>query len=365
MSKYLFLFCLLFGMSSTAMAQPGPNDPPQLSLPLTFSTSQKSVTIFFGLDVRATDNYDAAAGLGEEPSLPPWSFDMEARFLRPNSSYTPRDFRFGDGSNATVNYFIEFQKGQNDFDALTISWDLPPYATGVMKDVVTGNFLNVPMAGEGSMQVADDGFGAPVFTRLQMTITYTNIPDGILPVELTSFDALVDGSDVVLNWATASETNNAGFEVQQLVGGVYQTLGFVTGFGTTNEAQAYSFRVADVAAGPQSFRLKQIDFDGTFAYSDVVTVELALDGAFAFAPAAPNPFNPQTQFSLTVARAQQVRLAVYDMLGREVALLHDGSLDAQEAHLFRFEAGNLPSGRYFIHATGEFFSSAQTVVLMK
>ncbi|MEZ4703537.1 MAG: T9SS type A sorting domain-containing protein, partial [Rhodothermales bacterium] len=201
--------------------------------------------------------------------------------------------------------------------------------------------------------------------KLQMTITYANIPDGILPVELTSFDGVVDGSDVVLAWETASETNNAGFEVQQLIGGGYQTLAFVSGYGTTNEAQAYSYRVTGVAAGTHSFRLKQVDFDGTFAYSDAVTVELALEGAFAFAPAAPNPFNPQTQFSLTVARQQHVRLAVYDMIGRQVALLHDGTLAAQEAHLFRFEASNLPSGRYFIQATGEVFSSTQTVVLMK
>lgn len=365
MSKYLFLALVFFGFTLTASAQPGPNDPPQVNLVLTFATPLRSTTINFGLDVRATDGHDVEPGLGENSVLPPMSLAMEARFNRADGSSTLADYRFGDGSNVTAVHTIEFRKEKDDDGDVTISWNLPPYATGVLKDVINGSIVNAPMAGVGNTVIPDDGSGDPVVGKLLMTITYTNIPDGVLPVELTSFDALVDGSDVILAWETASETNNAGFEIQQLVGGSYQAIGFVSGFGTTNEAQAYSFRIANVAAGTHSFRLKQIDFDGAFAYSDVVTAELALDGMFAFAPAAPNPFNPQTQFSLTVGRQQFVRLAVYDMIGRQVALLHEGSLEAQEAHLFRFEADNLPSGRYFIQATGEFFSSAQAVVLSK
>jgi hypothetical protein len=366
MSRYIFLLLVFFGLAHSAVAQPGPSAPPQVDLQLTLSTSKGSAILNFGLDVRATEGYDDEPGLAENREMPPWSLAMEARFVRAsNSSYTVRDYHFGDGSNVTVNHFFEFQKGQNDNDPVTIAWDLPPYATGVLKDVITGNFLNVPMAGVGSTQIADDGSGDPVVSKLQMTITYANIPDGILPVELTAFDGVLDGSDVVLAWETASETNNAGFEVQHYVGSGFETIGYVAGHGTTNEAQAYVYRVPGVAAGTHRFRLKQIDFDGTFAYSDEVTVERALDGAFAFSPAAPNPFNPQTQFTLTVARAQHVVLSVYDMLGRRVALLHEGTLEAGEAQLFRFEAGSLPSGRYFIQATGEFFSSAQTVVLQK
>jgi hypothetical protein len=365
MSKYLFLALFFFGFTVIASAQPGPNDAPQVDLVLTLATPSHSTTLNFGLDVRATDGYDAEAGLREFSNLPPWTLAMEARFVRSNASYTLADYRFGDGANVTAVHTIEFRKDQFDNGAVTISWNLPPYATGVLKDVINGSIVNAPMAGAGNTVIADDGSGDPIVSKLQMTITYTNIPDGVLPVELTSFDALIDGSDVVLAWETASETNNAGFEVQQLVGGSYQAIGFVSGFGTTNEAQSYSYRIANVAAGTHSFRLKQIDFDGAFAYSDVVKAELALNGMFAFAPAAPNPFNPQTQFSLTVGRQQFVRLAVYDMIGRQVALLHEGSLEAQEAHLFRFEANNLPSGRYFIQATGEFFSSAQAVVLSK
>ncbi|MDZ4699004.1 MAG: hypothetical protein SH809_04785 [Rhodothermales bacterium] len=365
MSKYLFLALIFFGFTFSASAQPGPNDPPQVDLVITLSTPLHSTTINFGLDVRATEGHDEEAGLREVNNLPPWTLGMEARFQRTNSSYTLADYRFGDGSNITAVHTIEFRKDQFDNGDVTISWNLPPYATGVLKDVINGSIVNVPMAGAGNTVIPDDGSGDPIVGKLLMTIIYTNIPDGVLPVELTAFDALVDGSDVVLAWETASETNNAGFEVQQLVGDSYQTLGFVSGFGTTNDAQSYSYRVTNVAAGVHSFRLKQIDFDGAFAYSDVATAELALDGMFAFAPAAPNPFNPQTQFSLTVGRQQHVRLAVYDMIGRQVALLHEGSLEAQEAHLFRFEANNLPSGRYFIQATGEFFSSAQAVVLSK
>ncbi|MDX1440231.1 MAG: hypothetical protein R3284_10040, partial [Rubricoccaceae bacterium] len=83
-----------------------------------------------------------------------------------------------------------------------------------------------------------------------------------VPVELTSFDAQVSGDDVVLSWETASETNNAGFEVQLKQGNDWQVLGFVEGNGTTTEAQTYSYRAEDMDVGTHTFRLKQIDYDG-------------------------------------------------------------------------------------------------------
>jgi len=94
----------------------------------------------------------------------------------------------------------------------------------------------------------------------------------VIPVELTSFTASVNERDVILNWTTATELNNQGFEIQRNSGNDFQVVGFVNGHGTTTETQEYSFTDA-VTTGSYSYRLKQVDFDGTFEYSDVVKVE--------------------------------------------------------------------------------------------
>ncbi len=193
-----------------------------------------------------------------------------------------------------------------------------------------------------------------------------------LPIELEGFGAVVDGGDIHLTWRTASETNNAGFEVQHRSGragaatpDAYTALGFVEGHGTTSQAQSYAWNVAAADPGWHQFRLKQLDLDGSVAYSPVVEVFVELPTAYVLSEAWPNPFNPQTQFTLMVKQPQQVRLAVYNTLGQEVALLHEGLLAAEEVHTFRFEAGALPSGLYLYRAAGEHFIATRTMVLAK
>lgn len=195
-----------------------------------------------------------------------------------------------------------------------------------------------------------------------------------LPIELEQFGAVMAGEDILLTWQTASETNNAGFEVQHRAGraetpapqpDAYTTLGFVDGHGTTSQAQSYTWRIANADPGWHRFRLKQVDLDGSFAYSPVVEVFVDLPTAYVLSEAYPNPFNPQTQFTLTLKQAQQVRIAVYNALGQEVALLHEGLLGASEPHRFTFTAGTLPSGTYLYRAIGEHFIATRTAVLAK
>ncbi len=194
---------------------------------------------------------------------------------------------------------------------------------------------------------------------------------GVLPVELTSFDALVDGDAVQLAWTTASETNNAGFEVHlhnlpSAIGNLpWQVLGFVDGHGTTEQAQGYGYRVEGLAPGRYAFRLKQIDYDGSFAYSPAVEVSVALPQAFLLSAAYPNPFNPETRFTLQLRRGQPVAIHVYDVLGRRVQTLFDGTLEAGQARVFRFEAGDLPGGAYLIRVEAAAFSATQRVVLVR
>jgi len=199
-----------------------------------------------------------------------------------------------------------------------------------------------------------------------------------LPVELFAFDAVLDGDAAQLRWETASETNNAGFEVQHLSeihnptlvpaqAGIqnWNVLGWIDGHGTTEVPQAYTYRVVDLTPGIHRFRLKQIDYDGAFEYSPEVEVVVEMSGLFQASRAYPNPFNPETNFSLTIAREQHVQVAVYDVLARRVALLHDGFFPAQTARSFVFDAGLLPSGLYVIHVQGEYFTTTQLVTLLK
>src|SRR5690606_3228436 len=180
--------------------------------------------------------------------------------------------------------------------------------------------------------------------------------DADLPVELFSFTATRDGEDVVLRWETASETNNAGFEVEYAVVPAVETrhgaslpwqrLAFVDGGGTTAEARTYAYRASGLAPGAHRFRLKQVDFDGAFAYSPEVEAVVELPGDYLLSAVYPNPFNPRAAFTLAVRRAQHVTVALYDLLGRRVALLHDGVLEANETYRFDIDGAALASGSY-------------------
>ena len=187
--------------------------------------------------------------------------------------------------------------------------------------------------------------GAPLPGRESIETAY-NFTE-TLPVELTRFDALADGRAVTLRWTTASERINAGFEVEMRAPeAAWQTLAFVPGAGTTTEAQSYTHRVGDLAPGTYHFRLRQIDLDGAFAYGPEVTVEVALPEALTLSDAYPNPFNPTTTFSFTVARPGAAVVEVFDLLGRVVARPFDGAAEPGRRYEATFDATGLPSGLY-------------------
>ena len=188
-----------------------------------------------------------------------------------------------------------------------------------------------------------------------------------LPVELAAFEATLDGEAALLRWTTTSETGNAGFEVEHAAPGAvgFRTLGFVEGRGTAADTHDYAFQVERLAPGTHRFRLRQLDLDGSARYSGEVAVEVALPEQAYLSPAYPNPFNPRTRFTLEVKRAQAVRIEAFDALGRRVALLHEGVLEAGREHRFTFEAGGLASGVYLLRATGETFVQTRRATLLK
>lgn len=189
-----------------------------------------------------------------------------------------------------------------------------------------------------------------------------------LPVELIVFDALVDGRDVLLAWETASETNNAGFFVERALAAhpeAFEPVGWVDGVGTTERAQSYQYRLNGLEPGRHVFRLKQIDYDGTFEYHPEVEVVVEMAETFVLEPAYPNPFNPQTQLRFGVNRTQAVQAALYDMLGRQVQTLYQGVAQEGQMHALMVDGSALPSGFYLVRIAGENFFTSQTITLLK
>ncbi|MDY0082339.1 MAG: T9SS type A sorting domain-containing protein [Ignavibacteriaceae bacterium] len=203
-----------------------------------------------------------------------------------------------------------------------------------------------------------------------------------IPVELFSFTASVLENKVELNWSTATETNNSGFEILKKKSGdrsqesEWENIGFVPGHGTTIETQHYSFTDNHVNPGKYQYRLKQIDFDGTFEYSKTIEVEVNSPTKFYLEQNYPNPFNPSTKIkysipSVTLRQAQSdnwVTLKVYDVLGNEVATLVNEYKPAGTYEVnFNSnsdEGQNLSSGIYFYQLkAGDFVQSKKMMYL--
>ena len=187
----------------------------------------------------------------------------------------------------------------------------------------------------------------------------------IVPVELTSFTVNVDKDNVNLSWSTATETNNQGFEIQRSSGdNDFESVGYVPGFGTTTETQSYSFTDSKVEEGNYSYRLKQIDFNGTFDYSDEVTIDVSVPLEFALEQNYPNPFNPSTVIKYSIPEDGFVTVDVYNLLGENVASLVNVIQKAGRYEI-NFNASNLASGFYVYTLKSGNFNSVKKMLLMK
>jgi subtilisin family serine protease len=192
----------------------------------------------------------------------------------------------------------------------------------------------------------------------------------MIPVELASFTASVDENSVTLNWSTATETNNSGFAIERktALDERWKEIGFVPGFGTTTERKSYSFKDENLTMGSYSYRIKQIDFDGTFEYSSAVVVEVYAPEKYTLAQNFPNPFNPATTIEFSIPQASNVKIEIYNIVGELVASLVNKTLDAGY-HRINFNAGSLPSGTYVyrLKAIGQngIFTDTKKMLLMK
>lgn len=189
--------------------------------------------------------------------------------------------------------------------------------------------------------------------------------DTAMPVQLSGFWAMIDGEAAQLRWATAGETNNAGFEVQHAMDGDFVTRAFVEGHGTTSQPQRYAFTTSGLITGTHRFRLRQVDTDGTASLSPVVAVQVTASSPYELTRPAPNPFHESATLTLTVTQPQQVEAMLYDVLGRRVATLHRGPVPAHQPTPLRVDGDVLSSGLYIVRVIGDGFAVSHKVTVLQ
>lgn len=223
----------------------------------------------------------------------------------------------------------------------------------------TGQFANWQSA-QGS------GIGGGIEANLSFALFGNS---GVVPVELTSFIAAALDNKVTLKWSTASEINNNGFQIERNSGNGFVTVGFVSGKGTTTEVQNYSYTDNGLTSGSYAYRLKQVDFDGTFDYSNTVEVDVIGITEFALKQNYPNPFNPSTKIAFGLAVESFVSLKIFNILGQEISTIINRNL-ATGIHEYNFNASGLNSGVYFYKleangVDGQKFTSVKKMIISK
>ena len=201
-------------------------------------------------------------------------------------------------------------------------------------------------------------------------IIIDNILGEPFPVELSFFNANVTDNIVILKWRTETEIDNYGFKVLRQFSIVEQddewvTVGFVYGNGNSNSPIEYEF-IDEVVGkvGKYSYRLKQLDNDGSFEYSTIVAAVIDAPNTFHLSQNYPNPFNPETKIDFTLPHRETTSLKVYNILGELEYILINGEIEAG-THSLVFNASKLPSGIYIYRLETESFSSAQRMTLIK
>jgi CSLREA domain-containing protein len=182
-----------------------------------------------------------------------------------------------------------------------------------------------------------------------------------LPVELASFEGTVvetsQGAEgtanaaVHLTWQTASETNNAGFEVQRQKESGWTQVGYVESRaqgGTTTETKSYSYTTEDLPIGTHQFRLKQVDLNGSSRLTDPVSVDIQMQEALRLRGPSPNPVSGRATVSFAVKERTETRITLYNTLGQQVATVYEGTPQAGEEQTARIDVSGLSSGTYFL-----------------
>ncbi|GMV00020.1 MAG: hypothetical protein AMXMBFR51_27520 [Ignavibacteriota bacterium] len=275
--------------------------------------------------------------------------------------------------NYSFNFYLDWYANPSGIITVAITYDggatsTPIYTetnpTGNVGPTLISGSFTTPAAGSADVQIEImyDGYSFNIDNIYwdNLTLSY------IVPVELTSFTATSENGEVHLKWTTATETNNQGFEILRSAGNnkEWQNAGYAAGFGTTTEPKSYSFVDSKLDAGEYTYRLKQIDFDGTVTYSEEVKVEVEIPLVYSLEQNYPNPFNPSTTIKYSLSEDGFVKLSVYNLLGEEVTTLVNNEQKAGRYEV-NFDASKLASGIYMYRLESNNFLSIKKMILIK
>lgn len=263
----------------------------------------------------------------------------------------------GNSTGSVEYYLADYRFENNDQDYIVDSWE--------WVDLSSLGEVSKLAFSLASTDNGDWGMNTPSYFAIDNLILQS-----IIPVELTTFNATAGNQEVSLIWETASERNNAGFEVERSYDNeTFEKILFIDGMGTTTEKTFYS--CTDVPEeGKIFYRLKQIDFDGSFTYSKTVEVDVFRVAEFQLHQNYPNPFNPVTTISFRLPETSNVTLSVYAVDG---SLVNEFTADVYDTgiHSVSFDGGNLGSGVYIykLSATGlqtsKMYQEVKSMILMK
>ena len=241
-----------------------------------------------------------------------------------------------------------------------------PIAAGICALILQKNPSLTPMEVRNVLRSTSSNTSSP--NRLigwGIINALTAINSVTVPVELTSFNAFYREGIVNLIWITATETNNYGFEVERRDDySNYQTIGFVDGNGTTTNRVTYNYDDKNLANNRYYYRLKQIDFDGSFEYSNEVQVDISDLNDFQLYQNYPNPFNPSTKIKYSIPQNSFVKIALHDILGSELKTLVSETVQPGTYEI-TVDGSDLSSGMYFIRLSSGNIQKTLKISLIK
>ncbi|MEL6987123.1 MAG: T9SS type A sorting domain-containing protein [Bacteroidota bacterium] len=172
-------------------------------------------------------------------------------------------------------------------------------------------------------QLASGSYGTDWYVDFQVPgFSAFNVSGGdvVLPIELQSLDIETNENSFTLNWITASEINNSGFEIERSMDGErFESVGFVSGSGTISELQEYQFEDKGVMSNTYYYyRLKQIDFNGNYSNSQIVSGIIENEKSLSLGALMPNPAKSFTQLPISIGSEQNVNITIINMAGQLV-----------------------------------------------
>ncbi|MCW9094679.1 MAG: hypothetical protein OQJ74_02420, partial [Ignavibacteriaceae bacterium] len=247
------------------------------------------------------------------------------------------DLSWQDNSNNEMGFVIE----RKDGDSLSVN-PFNPIDT-VAADTI--HYLDTGLSANTTYTYRVYGYnteGNSAYSNLAEATTF-------IPVELTSFTAEINERDVMIKWETATETNNQGFDIERRTDSEWEKIGFKDGKGSTTEPTTYSFVdkfTYKSYKGTITYRLRQMDFDGTYEYSNEIEVDADFTPKeYTLYQNYPNPFNPTTTIKFSLPFESNVQITVYNILGELVDVVVD-ELKEVGFHNYVWNASNLTSGIY-------------------